>query len=383
MFLRESSETIGRIHPDAADAAQALREAATRVLASGTSGTFVPALLGTTFQTTTMPVIYADYLTLYLPGLRGGGAEAEIVLLPARTEELVLAPGQPIPVCGFHGEPFTDAPDEDDGEKAAWSVQALGPQAEIERAHVRTVSAGAESRGVDDTRLDEIDRGRTLERCGLLRNVSRGSLEWTDSAGGMQNDTEAAFLQRFSRYVRITGRVRPLSRRSAVIMSVRRATLFALAYPDRFLTGTDADTAAREDAAAFLAEAAGDRRDPLSLRWRQAAQCLTEADVPAALDRLYDATLRSMHLPAEIYGALCGPADSAISKVEMHELVYLARAGSRDLKVLATVRLAQFGRLRPVRQTLEQLSVSNDPLVRAAAATALHGRAVAASPRAD
>ena len=196
---------------------------------------------------------------------------------------------------------------------------------------------------------------------------------WQDGSGEVRSNSLEEFRARFTRVVLLRSAAGRATRRAGNAAAINRAVVFALAYPDRFITRGEADAGARGDAAQFLAEAAGKLRDPVSLRWRQAAERLAAGEVDAALDRLYDAMLRGLGLPEPVYGALAQAADSPLTSLQRRELIYLARAGIRDLKVLAICRLASAARSTDVLHTLESLARTTDPFVRAAAARGLRG----------
>jgi hypothetical protein len=299
-------------------------------------------ILGAPFRSRTVPPIYADLHALSLPGLRAMGLHAEIVMLagsPDWVEWLKQPAG--VPLYGFDGEPFED--DETDAD-------AEDPDRE----------------GEEKARED---RARTLAASGLLTAATDSRATWRNSAGANHEESHEAIRAGFSRAVRLNGVVR-LLRRAQLVESIRRITLFAIAFPDRFLTAAPPDEPLRAEAAELLAAAAGTRRDPVSLRWRWAGELLAAGDVASALAHLADATLRGLRLPAPVEAALTSRSGPPTGP-QRRELIYLARAGSRELKVLATPRLAHALHAPDVRHTLEQLTAYPDPLVRGAATQAL------------
>ncbi|HLV81971.1 MAG TPA: hypothetical protein VKT32_16905, partial [Chthonomonadaceae bacterium] len=69
--------------------------------------------------------------------------------------------------------------------------------------------------------------------------------------------------------------------------------------------------------------------------------------------------------PAVAQEALLSPPAEPLSDIARRELIYLARAGTRDIKVLAARRLQPEKRHADARSTLEQLAYDLDPWVRA------------------
>ena len=310
------------------------------------TGIFFQGIIGANFRSTTAPAIYADLQALYVPGLRCFGIEASVLALPECLDEPAsLRQPVGVPVFRFEGEPFQDDA-YDEG-----SADGHGPEAAARPA--------------------AIDRTRRLSQSGLVREATPDYIVWEDRTGTEHSEPRHAFCEKFSRIVKLTSAGKPASRRAGLLAAIQRVTVFALAYPDRFLTDADEDAGVRADASVFLAEAGGNRRDPISRRWRRAGEYLREGDVQAALDQLHDATLLGLALPKPLYAALASPREAPLTDLQHRELIYLARAGNRDFKVLATHRLAGEPISAVVRNTLEQLTTNLDPLVRAAATAAL------------
>lgn len=323
-----------------------IETAAGALLKIDVSPLLLRGLLGILWQSAESEAIFADLEGLVTPGLRCLGIEAVVLpLTDAMRTFAELRQPWDVPVYAFDGEPFQE---EDDLPETSEEAEASAP-------------------GWLATR----DRQRTQVRSGLVREVTADRIAWQAPSGEMRSAGGEEFGRLFTRAVRLQPGLARATRRVGRAAAVDQGVVFALAYPDRFLTASEADAGRRADAALFLAEAAGKQRDPISLRWRQAADFLAAGDIESALDRLYDAMLRSLGLPEPVYRALAWPADAPLTSVQRRELVYLARAGNRDLKALAAHRLASETGSADVRSTLEQLTWSPDALVRAAAAAAL------------
>jgi hypothetical protein len=316
------------------------------LLRAGLSETAFLAMIGTPFRSATVPAIYADFGALAIPGLRDAGIEATLSRLP---DEQELRPGltrlDRIPIYEFAGEPFEEEVEHDD---------ALQESAE-------NASEGAEPKPA------EKDRARQLARSGLLSELTDCQVTWDDQDGRVHSEWTTNVRARFTRILELNLCGKRATRRVAVVAAVRRAMIFALAYPDRFLTDAPADAGQRELAGRFLIDAAGKQRDTISRRWRQAGEAVRAGQVSAALELLYDSVLRSINLPRSLYQSLSQPDDEPLTDLQLRDLVYLARAGTVDFKVLAAHRMSAERSRSGVSGTLRQLERYPDPLVRAAA----------------
>ena len=139
-----------------------------------------------------------------------------------------------------------------------------------------------------------------------------------------------------------------------------RWTAFVAAHPERAPKPGQEDLAVLEGAARFLDECAG--RGPVGTRIGRAAGLMLssdEAGLRAAQMALREAVLLYLRLPAVAQAALLSDPESALSPLELHELIYLARAGTRDLRLLAAARLAPERRRPEVAATLAQAPTPN------------------------
>ncbi len=160
------------------------------------------------------------------------------------------------------------------------------------------------------------------------------------------------------------------TRRAGARDALLRWLAFASACPERALTHNAADLPRRLEAAAFLREIGGETRAPFAARLRQAGKTLARArsqnDIAAALLTMREAVLREMQMPLAMQRALLSSPDLPLGEVERRELIYLARAGTRDLKTLAARRLGAERHHADARSTLDQLAYDADAWVRAA-----------------
>ena len=70
-------------------------------------------------------------------------------------------------------------------------------------------------------------------------------------------------------------------------------------------------------------------------------------------------------LPLDLENVLLAPPDNILTDSERRELIYLCRAGVRDLKILAAHRLYHEREYPDARSALEQLRYDGEAWVRA------------------
>lgn len=314
---------------------------ARRLLPVGAAPVFCRGLIGSLFLTRSAPLLYADFADLIFPGLRGLGIEAELLPLPHKPEEIVsflrdMNKAAECAVFRFGGEPIPDY--------EAWEADEE-----------------------TDFRPALKDRERTAVRQGLARTIGDEAIVWEDASGQTQTATPADFRALFSFGIRLRRAAGKGTRRVNLMAAIRRAVVYRFAFPDRVLTAEAEDLPQRQQASQFLAEAAGRQQDPVSRRWKQASDYLAQGDTASAWQRLYEAALWNLNLPAAVFDALLAFPEVPLTTLQQRELIYLARAGHRDLKVFASRRLTSERGTKSVSQTLNQLALSPDPLVRNAA----------------
>jgi hypothetical protein len=303
------------------------------------------SLTGGAIRSTQAPLLYADVEGLLLPGLAALGVSAALHPLPEEAEKVLpflrgMALYHPAPVFAFAAEPL--------------SLEDL-LEAETER-NIRVLPARR-------------DRECRMIRQGVVTAAVRlpePHLRWQNAEAEDQETGLEEFRARFTHTLHLRRATRKGTRRIHIREALRRWIVFAVAYPDRLSTREPFDAFPRSHAAAFLKQAAGQQRDAVSNRLRQAGERLEESHVAEALSLLREAVLREMNLPATVYDALLLADSISLNEVERRELIYLARAGTRDLRVLAAQRLAPERAFPDVLRTLEQLAYDPDPWVRAA-----------------
>jgi len=343
------------------------------LLAAGIDATAEPLAAGTTAPSgppASQPSLYSASMGS-LPGLSAPAPPPDPRVLPAASGPVAPglqpssaipgtpapprglredAPCRPAPLFRFHGEPFSEEMDESE------ALDEADPPPDRRTAN---------------------DLERALAESGLLLGAAvtvaaqEDVVAWSDRAGAVHQTPARDLRERFGRALCMQRRAPRPTLRSALRAAVANGTLFALAYPDRRVTDRAHDVERRSEAAAFLAAAAGRLHDAVSLRWRRAAEAMAAGDADEAFDHLYDALLLGLGLPTAVRAALELPLDAPVTAPQRRELIYLARAGARPLRVMAAARLAQAAGHGDARRALEQLARSGEPLARAAAARAL------------
>jgi hypothetical protein len=190
-----------------------------------------------------------------------------------------------------------------------------------------------------------------------------------DEAGRRQTVGVSWLLAGTAVALRLTRRPHQGTRRAGLRAALRRWAVFSAACPERLITPYAEDEPRRTLAAAFLREAAGMRGDRARGLLRRAADGLERAiwpeDIQDAFDYIRASVCLEFRLTPTEQDALISPPTHLLSDIERRELIYLARAGVRDLRVLAARRLATEQGHDDARRTLEQLRYDPDTWVRA------------------
>lgn len=315
-----------------------IRAAAAPLLPVGIGDLYYHGLTGDLFRSSEAPALFADFEALWKPGLRALGAELEVDALPQDPDRIADR---------LRGAPGI----------ALLRLAAQPPE----------IDAMPEAESAAGAGLCEKDRAAMVTDCGRPTEVSAAGVTWTNSMGETRTDSPERILESFTHVAMLSRAPGRGTRRINLTGAIQRAVIFSLAFEDRFIGEREADTERRAIASQFLLEAAGKQRDAVSLRWRQAGDLFGAGEVAAGRKRLYEALLRTLDLPEALQEALTLSSSGSLTNMQRRELVYLARAGQRDLKVLAISRLKSEGWSVAVRQTLSQFAVADDPLVRNAA----------------
>ncbi|HLK57146.1 MAG TPA: hypothetical protein VKU00_11305 [Chthonomonadaceae bacterium] len=313
----------------------AVWEAARPLFASDATDAFRQAMTGGLSRRRGTPLTHADLPAWLVPGLAALGVEAELFPLPEEAPLRSPLRGSALPVFAFSGP--IEPPPVEMGEGAPPEENGDVPEVMIVRQGIWLPTV--------------------LGRSGPFR--------WSDRGGKEASGTWERFRARFSHALSVRKAARRGRRREHLQAAWLRWLAYSDAYPERVPTDRKADAPVRALAADFLHKVAGQQRDRVSNRLRWAAEAYAQGDVLLGIAFLRSAALQA--LPAGVQAALLSdPQITALSEIERRELIYLARAGRRDLKVLAARRLVGDRRHPEVQSTLQQLLHDPDPWVRAA-----------------
>ncbi|MDE2125000.1 MAG: hypothetical protein KGJ62_00225 [Armatimonadetes bacterium] len=285
------------------------------------------------------PLHATDILRLLAPGLAALGAEVRFEEMPCRTARL---------------------------ETALHRLRQRGRSITLLRFESERTGSG------DPLDEDpEIRNGRNLVRCGLLTGealvLSHGSeAAWqcvTAPCDAPVNLAGANLRRSFTHFAWFVRSRHRGVRRNAVRLALLRWLAFLCARPDRSRIGSGA--------AAFLLAAAGHRRDRPAQLLRSAAQRLgsaqSQAEIAAGLAFLREGVIRDLRLPALAQSALLQPHDTELTPLQRREMIYLARAGTPDIRVICAQRLAPEWRHSDVLATLSSLQETGDLWLKQAA----------------
>lgn len=198
---------------------------------------------------------------------------------------------------------------------------------------------------------------------------ARDAVTLQDSAGGVCSLSSTALRERGTHLLRLRrGGVKGPPRANR-LAAVARWAAFEAAFPECTVSADEPDASAHALAGEFLRLIAGSRRDRGSNLLRRAAAIFDEPwgaeDLMAAFDLLREQTCLALQLPTAQANAILASPERPLTDLERRELIYLARAGTRDLKRLAARRLTWEREHSDAERTLEQLLYDPDPLVRA------------------
>lgn len=329
-------------HPCGIDAADLLWRAAGPLLSTGGSSSFRAGMIGVVAQRIADTPTIEDLVAMWLPGLVALGVRAVLSELP--TEEpalLTFLSGRPRAGGSLLVFAFDPPPSDSVGMMLESGEDGAPPEP------------------------------RSLRRVGLVATPQGPDVvRWHSTAGGVAECAPMELNESFTHTLRLGNAVRRGLRSDNRRAALLRWMAFAGAYPERAPTAGAEDAPIRELASAFLFELAGRSRSPRHLRLRRAAEAFAAAredgDIAEALAQVREALFLDLGLPAVVQRALLRPVSELLSGIERHELVYLARAGTREIKVLAAQRLKPERHTPEVRRTLEQLARDAHGWVRAA-----------------
>ncbi|HLV80832.1 MAG TPA: hypothetical protein VKT32_11145, partial [Chthonomonadaceae bacterium] len=266
-------------------------------LAPGLSTAFVSGMTGGVIRASGDTPTFTDLQSLVIPGLASLGIHAELLPFPQENQRLQrllrerLLRGVPVPVLAFESpDSLSESPisteNTEDTDKP--SLPSFPPLQATEISAERRKEEGDES----------VSSGiQTASGQGLIVQIgAEGGTIIRQEADGAETQTALEGLHAvFTHLLRIRKEERRGRRWAGIQAALMRWLAFAEAYPQRLPGADESDAHRLAEAAAFLLEAAGRKRDPVAIRLRRAAARFAEARSPAgvqeAIHRLREALL--------------------------------------------------------------------------------------------
>ena len=214
------------------------------------------------------------------------------------------------------------------------------------------------------------ERKIVLNGQGILHRVEEEKLFWAEYQEGELAECEGSLFElqlRFNCAIRLRRSVKKGGVKANREATICRWCAFDIAYPERSALSTRDSDSAFEAIADRLKAISGERQDRFAINCRQASRALERSDSQEAQRILFETALMTLNLPQRLFATLCASPEFSLHPAELRELLYLARAGTRYLRLFALHRLSGEAHLREVKQTIETLVFCSDPLVRAAA----------------
>ena len=348
-------------------------QAMQRLLPSALTDAFVIGITGGSARRAHSDWFHSDLLYWLLPGLAVCGIEA--TLTPLKEEMEGKEEGEGIESCRQRLRPqirrsggaclfafssdINKTPFADYAESSVDKDVQESDSAVTETAFVTAVSPEAENNRSE----------KKSEEPGTVTLT----ITLKEADGAVTRTDIATLTARFSHVlVARKGTRRPV-KATAFAYAVRVWAQFACACPARVIGTAKEDAPLRELAATFWRQMAGSGRSAQATRLRRVADLLEHpkdrCDIDAAFRLLYEMACRTLLLPPFLENALLAPSSAVLSDAERRELIYLARAGTRDVKIFATHRLTFERECADARATLQQLRYDRDAWVRAASQT--------------
>ncbi len=312
------------------------------------SATMVRGFVGDLVRSSSCAPTAADIRCQILPGLGALGVDASLARIDEGDQELIrrlrerLRYGVSVPVLTF--------------ERAEEAQSDTAPGLPVEDASEEV-----------SILLDDLD---VLGREGVVVEVemsAAGTIRWIDADRGEQAATPAVLRGQFTHLLLLRRAPKRGRRRANLTAALLRWIAFADAYPRRIAGSLPGDRPMLTAASEFLRMVSGRGRDPVATRLRRASilfgSASGERDVKAAMRVIRDAVFRELRLPITARAALldAGP----ISPIARRELIYLGRAGTREIRAIAARRLLGDVRSRDVAATVAELRHDPEPWVRA------------------
>lgn len=352
---------------------------AQRFFPAALDDTFLQGVTGGALRHGAISLLRSDLTHWIAPGFAFCGTQAEIVSVPVDEEACLqwlcanMRPG--VGVCAFA---FSEAANADASltQRGTMNSREQGKSAQVKTGQSR-LNRGREMAHRDDVEAERLalphytDPPLAWEARIVALDAERREVTLLDSHQRASSCTLPELQTYFSHVMfvrKATGHPRRPEQRD---FALRAWTAFACAYPERLLNMGDRDAAGRQTCADFWRDLAGRERSEAGQRLRNVADLFqnaqSEDDLDTALRLLYKQMCYELRLPPLVENALLAPDDVVLSDAERRELIYLARAGTRDLKILAAYRLMPESGQPDSRATLLQLQHDVDAWVRAAA----------------
>ncbi len=375
----EASEAgADKTEPDAGALWSVGREAQ-RFFPAALDDTFLRGVTGGALRHGAAPLLRSDLTHWIAPGLAFCGTQAEIVPVPVDEEACLqwlcanMRPG--VGVCAFA---FSETADENAtlASNGTTNSREQGKPTQGKTGQGR-LNRGREMAQRDDGEAERLalphytDPPLAWEARIVALDRERREVTLLDSHQRASPCTLPELQTYFSHVMLVRKALARPRRPQQRDFALRAWTAFACAYPERLLNMSDRDASERQTCGDFWRALAGRERSEAGQRLRSAADLFqnaqSEDDLDTALRLLYKQMCYELRLPPLVENALLAPDDVVLSDAERRELIYLARAGTRDLKILAAYRLMPESDQSDVCATLLQLQHDADAWVRAAA----------------
>ena len=326
---------------------------------------FLQGMTGGALRSGSCSLMQSDIRGWLIPGLALCGVQAELLLLSLETSEWLpplraqLHRSVSVPLFRFAAMPEeannADTPAAPFNSKARLN-RSRAPYNKRETPEMDTPTLPPANTAVTQqallTDMDMDTRVCTL----FMRDATRSEVGVEDLPASYSH---ALILMRApQRHVRAL----------CINAAIQLWAVFACACPDCVCAINPADATVRALAAEFWQELAGNARSAQATLLRSLAHRFESAtrpdDLYDAFALLYRSACASFALPQDVENALLAPTADILTDIERRELIYLCRAGTRDLKVFAARRLSYEQEHADARATLQQLRYDADVWVR-------------------
>lgn len=341
-------------------------QAAQQLFPARMTRAFLHGMTGGALRSGSSPLLQSDIHGWLIPGLALCGIQAE--LLPLSSEASEWLPLLRDQLCRHASVPlltFAALPEKTNSADDT-PIAQITSKARSSKSHA--LHNKREVLEIDAIELPPADALLHSQALLTALDVRQSSLTLT-MQDGTQSIIRTEDLQVSYSHVLLLQRAPQRQPRSVhVRAAIRQWAVFACACPERVCTTNPADALIRALASEFWRELAGKQRSADFTRLRHLAyqfETATRADdLHAAFALLYELACASFTLPQEVENALLAPSTDILTDSERRELIYLCRAGTRDIKILAAHRLFHEREHADARSTLQQLRCDMEAWVR-------------------